>query len=249
MTTRSASSTARLLGAWLLGMVAACHAEDDGRRHANARPREAIDRLCLCDGRPDCEDFNVWGRSMFVDGNLALNDCASDQTAALYGDWRLGDAGSHLFDWQGEARRGAVFPVPGRTAVSLLCTDEHWQIHSPYVALRFDPDGFEWARLTDDDVFIPFRGEASIDDMFVATATLDAVDGDPAPHLTVSVTGADGSATAHGDLEPGDAFPWGGYRAQIVRIVAPQETVLGALGWVEVHLSEETGLHHGPASP
>jgi hypothetical protein len=189
----------------------------------------------------------VWGGpSLLVDSHLALNDCASDQTAALYGDWPLGDAGSHLFDWQADARRGAVFPVPGHTALSLLCRDEHWQIHSPDVAVRFDPDGFEWARLTDDDVFIPFRGEASIDDVSVATATLGEVDGDAATHLTVSVTEADGSTTAHRDLEPGDAFPWGGYRAQIVRIVEPQETVLGALGWVEVHLSGEAGLPHGP---
>ncbi len=246
MTTRIPLCAASLLGAWLLGTVAACHA-DDGRHRANARPREAIDRLCLCDGRPFCEDFNVWGSStLLVGAHVALNDCAGDQTASLYGDWALGDAGSHLFDWEADARRGAVFPVPSHTALNLLCEDEHWQVHSPDVMVRFDPDGFEWARLTDDDVFIPFRGEASIDDVFVATATLDAVDGDPAPRLTVSVAGSDGSTTAHGDLEPGDAFPWGGYRAQIVRIVAPQETVLGALGWVEVHLSEETGLPRRP---
>ena len=139
-------------------------------------------------------------------------------------------------------RPGGVFPVPGYTAVSLSCSDEHWQVHSPDIGLRFDPDGFDWAKLAADDVFIPLRGKASIEDVSVATATLDAVDGDRDRRLTVSITEADASTAAHDGLEPGDTFPWGRYRARVVRIVAPQGATLGAIGWVEIHLSDEAGL-------
>ncbi len=239
--TACSRSAASLVLAFLLGMVAACHADGTRKNDANVQ-RTGVDALCLCDGRPFCEDFDLWGRSSLPGAHLALDDCARDKTASLYGDWPLTDADSHTFYWEADVRPGGVFPVPGYTAVSLSCFDEHRQVHSPDIGLRFDPDGFDWAKLTADDVFIPLRGKASVDDVSVATATLDAVDGDRDPRLTVSITEADASTAAHGGLEPGDAFPWGGYRARVVRIVAPQAATLGAIGWVEVHLSEEAAL-------
>jgi hypothetical protein len=137
-------------------------------------------------------------------------------------------------------RFGGVFPAFNRVGTNLGCFDEHPPAHTPDVGVRVDPDGFSWAKLEGDDVFIPLRGKATLDHVLVAKARLDTGDAALVPRVTVSVEGSGASPLAYPGLGPGDSFPWGGRRAAVVRIVAPEEGLIGAIGWVEIHLSEGT---------
>ena len=87
------------------------------------------------------------------------------------------------------------------------------------------------------EVFIPFDGEATIDHDFHAKARLDGRDDVSAARVTISVVGSDSARTEHHGVGSGDTFPWGSYRAFVVRVVEPQDGRLGAIGWIQIKLS------------
>jgi hypothetical protein len=229
-------SAAALISATMV--VTACHAGDDERR-ARARltdPAYQVDLFkVLCDGGTYCDDFDRTHPSMTA-LHLELADCMASETAVLFGSWSVGSDSSR-FGWEAEVRYGGVFPTFHRVGTNLGCFDEHPPAHTPDVGVRVDPDGYEWAKLEGDDVFIPFRGKATLDNAFAARVALDVGAPGPVPRVTVSLEGPDASLTSVANLGPGDTFSWGGHRARIVRVVAPQEGLVGAIGWVEIALS------------
>ena len=192
----------------------------------------------ICDGKRYCDDFNRASPEVFFGALIGLTDWLPHEPAVLFGSWSIEDAASRPFEWAAEVRVGGVFPSRAHMATNIGCFEEHREIHSPAVAVAIDPDGFAWARLEGDDVFIPFHGKATIDGDIHATAALDRPDAAAPARVTVSVDERDASPTAHGGLASGDTFPWGAHRATIVRIVTPQDSVLGAIGWVEIRLAD-----------
>jgi hypothetical protein len=200
-------------------------------------PVDGQERLwdALCNGVGKCTDVYHADPEWFFGGRIGLVDCARDQTATLFGEWPDGDAGPWHFAWRAEVRVGGVFPSLGQATTITGCIDMHWQIHSPTISLAVGPDRLAWARLEDDDVFVPFQGSAALDHTWVATAALEATDGAP-PRIDVSVHQGDASLAAFDGLKTGDSFPWGPHRAVVFRIVPPQPGMLGAVGWVEVRL-------------
>jgi hypothetical protein len=220
-------------------VVTACHARDDERQQ-RARPTDPAYQVdlfkILCDGGTYCDDFDRMHPSMTA-LHLELADCKASETALLFGSWSVADANSPLFGWEAEVRYGGVFPAFNRVGTNLGCFDEHPPGHTPDVGVRVDPEGFEWARLEGDDVFIPFRGKATIDHAFTASAKLDIGASGAGSRVTVFVEGPDASLGSFPGLGPGDGFSWGGHRAAIVRIVTPQDGLVGAIGWVEIDLS------------
>jgi hypothetical protein len=235
--------------AWLVAAVSsasmvmtACHAGTERRERAKlSDPARQVDLfVVLCDGGTPCDDFDRKSPTMVDTLHLELADCLGSETAALFGSWSVAGADSRLFAWEAEVRYGGVFPAFHHLGANLGCFDEHPPAHSPDVGIRSDPDGFDWAQLEGDDVFIPFRGQATLDHALVARARLDTGDAAAAPRVTVSVEGPDATPVAHPGLGPGDSFSWGGYRAAVVRIIPPQEALVGAIGWVEIRLSGGT---------
>jgi len=222
-----------------LATTMACRGQGDRSADAGtAPPAVQVDLYqTLCDGSRFCDDVDYRHPDLFFGAHVGVTSCAPDQRSVLFGSWSVGDAESRPFEWEAEVRPGGVFPSLGHVGTTLGCGNEHPQAPSPEVEVAMDPAGFAWAKLEGDDVFIPMRGTATIDHEFPARAVIAPADDGSAPRATVSVEGPDASAARHGDLGPGDSFPWGDHRAAVVRIVAPQDTLLGAIGWVEVHLS------------
>jgi hypothetical protein len=219
--------------------TAACRTHGDRTGETGSANRGRVDlSVALCDGKSPCEDFDFRSPEMFLHAHVSLTDCFPDQTALLFGAWSVEDAGARPFEWQAEVRLGGVFPSIGHVSTNLGCTDEYTQMHSPDIGLAIDPDGFAWAKLAGEDVFIPFRGTATVDHDFHATAVVDAAGAAAAPRVTVSVDGPDAPPTRQAGLGPGDSFAWGSYRAVVVRVVAPQDGLLGAIGWVEIALAD-----------
>jgi hypothetical protein len=219
-------------------VVTACHLRDDDRRErVRLDPAYKVDLFkVLCDGGTYCDDFDRSHPSMTA-LHLELADCKEGETAVLFGSWSAADSSSPLFGWEAEVRYGGVFPAFHRVGANLGCFDEHPPAHTPDVGVRVDPDDFDWARLEGDDVFIPFRGKATIDRAFIASAKLDIGPSAAGPRVTVSVEGPDASLGSFPGIGPGDSFSWGSHRAAIVRVVAPQDGLIGAIGWVEIDLS------------
>jgi hypothetical protein len=228
-----------LMLASAVAATAACRTHGDRTGEEGSASGGRVDlSVALCDGKSPCEDFDFLSPEMFLHAHVSLTDCFPNQTALLFGAWSVRDAGSRPFEWQAEVRLGGVFPSIGHVSTNLGCTDEYTQMHSPDVGLAIDPDGFAWAKLAGQDVFIPFRGTATVDGDFHATAEFDAADAAAAPRVTVSVDGPDAPPTRHADLGRGDSFAWSSYRAVVVRVVAPQDGLLGVIGWVEIRLTD-----------
>jgi hypothetical protein len=229
----------------IFGLVAACHGDETVGGHVGPkgsgrtvlRPGEVDLYRAFCDGNSVCEDFDDHGEAFFGDA-MKVVDCVANQTVLLAGWWLVEDAASRPFEWEAEVRIGGVFPTRGHVATNTFCVDEHWQMHSPDVGVAFDPNGFAWARLEGEDVFIPLRGKATIDHEFHATAVVDPSDAASALHVRVTVEGPDASRAFSGDLGHGDSFQWGTRRATVVRVVAPEAGLLGPIGWVEIRLAD-----------
>ncbi len=231
----------------LLGVVAACHSEEPvdapfPRRDGGGRSRPGVDLTGLCSGKSVCADFG--SDRVFYGDVIRLDDCAVNGAALLNGFWWVEDAGSRPFEWEAEVRVGGVFPTRGHMATNLYCDKAHGQAHTPDVGLAFDPPDFAWARLEDDDVFIPLGGKAEIDHELHASAVLEGPNAASTGHVRVTVVGRDGYPAVWYGLERGDDFQWGRHRATVVRIVAPQAGVLGAIGWVEIELADVEGNPH-----
>jgi hypothetical protein len=219
-------------------VLTACRTRNDERRQRAplGDPAYQVDLFkVLCDGGAYCDDFDRTHPSM-TDLHLELADCLTGETAVLSGSWPVASPDSVLFAWEAEVRYGGVFPAFHRVGANLGCFDEHPPAHTPDVGVRVDPDGFEWAKLQRDDVFIPFRGRATLDHASSARARLDTGTLGSVPSVTVTVDGPDASLGAFLGLAPGDSFSWGRHRAAIVRVVAPQEELVGTIGWVEIRL-------------
>jgi hypothetical protein len=221
--------------------MAACHGHGD-REQETTSVVDASHPVTLydfvCDGKRYCHDFDYRHPDPFLGASIGVTECKAKQTAVLFGFWSVQDASSRPFEWSAEVRFGGVFPSLGHVGTNMGCGNEHPQALSPEAIVAADPDGFAWAMLDGDDVFIPLRGEATIDHAVHATAVLDGTDSASAPRVTVSTEEPPAPPSAHRGLGLRDSFPWGGHRATVVRVVAPQDGVLGAIGWVEVSLSD-----------
>jgi hypothetical protein len=87
--------------------------------------------------------------------------------------------------------------------------------------------------LADDDVYIPLKGEASLDSGWVATAQLVGGGSDGgAVAATIAVAHRSEPPVVHPALRVGDAFPWSDREATLVRIVEPRPPHV--TGWIEV---------------
>jgi hypothetical protein len=171
--------------------------------------------------------------------SIGVDHCETDAgPAAFFGGWQVhGEQPS--FEWKGPVRTGGVFPSVGYLATPVQCTPKDRCFPFPSSTVAVSLTGFDWATLQGDDVFIPFGGQATIERGFHATASLDAGADAAAARATIWAEGLHGAQTT--DTAPGDTFGWGRYLASVVRIVQPQDGVLGPVGWVEVRLSEPTG--------
>jgi hypothetical protein len=210
------------------------------RRHHEPRDEGAGEPadlyLAICTGKRVCDDFDSREPARFFDAFVGITDCVKD-AGALFGSWQIEDADSRPFEWKANVRRGGVFPSLGHTATNLGCGFYRPQAPLANGAVALDPDGFAWAKLERDDVFIPLGGEATIRHEFHATASLDQPGDASIPRTTVSVEGSRAARTVYAGLGRGDRFPWGKDGATVVRVVGPQSGVLGAIGWVEIELT------------
>jgi hypothetical protein len=203
-------------------------------------------RDMFCDGARRCADLDYRQPGPQYGAQIGVNDCLTHQVAVLYGSWSLDDAGSRPFEWEAPVWPGGIFPTLGHVAANFGCGNQHPQEVSPEALVGFDLDGFDWARLQGDDVFIPVDGKATIDHGPKASATFDERAGRASPRATVSIEGPHGSSTIHAGVERGDSFPWGNRRATVVRVVASQGKMLVPIGWIEVALSDGMAPAPGP---
>ncbi len=236
--------TILLVAASTIATMIACRNAHDrngaARADTSIADGEPVDLYhAVCDGKRYCDDFDSLHPERFFDAIVGITSCQSDGEAALFGSWRVGDAESRPFEWTAHVRRGGVFPSLGYTATSLDCGIYRPQAPLANVIVALDPDGFAWAKLQGDDVFIPLGGEATIDHEFHASALLEQGSDASTARITVSVEGPHDARTVHRGLGRGDRFPWGDDGATVVRLVDRQDGLLGAIGWVEIALSVE----------
>jgi hypothetical protein len=232
----------------ILSMLTSCAAPATvSRAHRDAGPEPASppaeDPLfdTTCESRQYCRDIDVENPDLDFGAEIGLVDCTAYKGASLRGSWPV-EGTTAQFEWQAEARVNSVFPTLGPMVTYLGCAQRHPEVHSPEVLIARNPDGLDWARLEGDDVFIPLSGSATLDRVFHATAVLDARDGASEPRVTVSIEEPPLARppARHPDLGRGDGFSWGYHRATVIRIVPTQERALGAIGWVEINLSDGT---------
>jgi len=238
-----------LMLAWSSAVLAGCRARNDRRGDAGSAnlPGHVVLYDVLCRGQTDCERIYYDRPEQLFGASIGITDCDdTPEDATLVGSWSVEDATSGRFEWQALAPPGGVFPSLGHLGASIGCGNLHRQVRSPMVIVALDPDGFAWAKLEDGDLFIPLYGKATVDHDFHATATLDAPQSPSAPRATVYVDAPGASPTVFGNLGPGDGFSWGEHRATVVRVVAPGGGNLGAIGWVEVHLTDGVAPPGGP---
>ncbi len=225
----------------LSGIAGALGCRESGDRRPDAgrsSPSASIDLAgALCDGATICDDFDRRGPELFFGALIGIVDCLTGDGASLLGSWPLDDAGSYPFEWEADVRLGGFFPTLGHVAVEIGCGNEHPQEPLPDTGVALDPDGFAWARLEGDNVFIPIHGKATLGGRSSATASLDNRDVPSSLRTTVTTTGPDAPPTVHGGLGPGDTFPWGFATARVVRVVPAQDGLPGPIGWVEIALS------------
>ncbi len=242
MTTPPTRIATALIAASTLAAAIACRADN---RSGNARNDASVTAgpqtdlyLAVCDGKRYCDDFDSRYPERFFDAFVGVTACdRKDVMATLFGYWQVADAEARPFEWKADVRLGGLLPSLGHTITSVGCSIYRPQSPLASAVVALDPDGFAWAQLEGEDVFIPFRGEATIDHEFHATAALEPLGDAATPAVTVSVEGPHDPRTVHRGLGRGDRFPWGGYIATLVRVVTPQDGVLGAIGWVEIGLS------------
>ena len=198
----------------------------------------------VCRDRARCDDFDSRWPYRYRDAFVGISGCVGKETVNLFGSWGEADAEPTFFEWKAPVRVGGVFPSHAFTAASLGCVTNPPNFPFPGVIMAFEPSDFEWAALAHEDVFIPLQGEATLDHEFRATATLDSRGDASALSVSVALGAPDASGIEHHALGVGDRFAWGSHGATVVRVVEPQDGVLGAIGWVEVKLSDGARDRH-----
>ena len=222
-----------------LAGVAASMACDDHPKVGSGCPavNSAIDlRKAVCGSRGVCNDIAADEPPRFRGAYIGLDSCRTANGAALFGSWQIDGATPSAFEWKAPVRAGGVFPSRGYLATPVHCApaDRCYPFSTTTVALFLT--GFDWVEPDADNVFIPLHGVATIDHAFHASATLDERRDAAAARATILAEDLHGAETT--DASVGDAFPWGRYLASVVRIIEPQDGMLGPVGWVEVRLSE-----------
>lgn len=115
----------------------------------------------------------------------------------------------------GHRAEGRCVPFPSIRRRKHRLREPRQQLSLSGVIAVFEPQGFDWAALADDEVFIPFQGEATLDHSFRATATLDRAADGSATHVNVSLGDLDASHTETPALGAGDRFAWGSHEATV----------------------------------
>src|ERR1019366_3023674 len=189
-----------------------------------------------CDSHDICHYIYGHPPQNIRGATIGLDSCGSSDDATFFGSWQLDDASSRAFKWRGPVRIGGMFPSRGYLASPVQCTPADRCYPYPTTTVAVALTGSDWPKLDDDDVFIPLHGLATIDHAFHASATLDDRGDAAGARATIFAEGVHGAKTT--DAGVGDAFPWGRSLASVVRIVEPQDGVLGPVGWVEIKLSD-----------
>jgi hypothetical protein len=201
--------------------------------------------VCLVRGACDSaySDLPLGFKSTYT----GVRECADVVEPDLFGGWPLDDAGAHSFEWNASILAGGVFPSLDSLAVPIGCAKPRESYPFAMATIAFDLTGVDWAKPANDDVFILFQGESTVDHEFHATATFDEHEDGAPSRATIVADGPSGRETRHAGA--GDAFGWGPYRASVVRIIKPQYDELEPIGWVEIKLSEPKPDAGRPARP
>jgi hypothetical protein len=222
-----------------LAGVAASVACDDQRKVGGECPEvnSPIDiAKAVCGSRGVCTYMSTHDAIQIRGAYIGLDSCGTADGAAFFGSWQVDGAPSRAFAWKGPVRTGGVFPSRGYLATPVQCTPANRCYPFATTTVAVALTDFDWVEPDDDNVFIPLHGLATIDQAFHASATLDERRDAAAARATILAEGLLGAQTI--DAGVGDAFPWGRYLASVVRIVEPQDGLLGPVGWVEIRLSE-----------
>ena len=160
----------------------------------------------------------------------------------------MGDSGSETFEWVANVRVGGAFPSGHEVTIEASCVRMHRQVDDVFAIFAPATARFASVALENDDIFIPIAGQATVGKQFSATAALQpASETSPNPRVTIETNGGD-APRSFPDLAAGNAFPWGPYRATLVRIVPPNDAArYGEIGWAEIRL--ERGALPSDAGP
>jgi hypothetical protein len=132
---------------------------------------------------------------------------------------------------------GGIFALPDGMVRLALCEGAtmHGRMMPPLGVLELDPPiSLAWAALGEGNVIIPLGGDATLDQEFRATATLEPESDAGLASVTVNLTGPSPLPAVHRRLHRGDVFAWGKTQAKIVRIIEPASKLVG---WIEIALS------------
>jgi hypothetical protein len=220
----------------LAAVLAAC-----GRWHGGGVREGEADAAPWC-GPMECHDVpDGWAREI-LGGLVFIRSFGSPCVMTV--EWDLSDRTDYGFQAKFAAQKGDVLPSRRGLFELLSCDklDPRGRPGKEFAILHYaiffhgDHDLPTELAIAPDDVFIPLKGEASLDWEWVATAELVDSGGDgglPSAAITVVHRSQPVSDVVHPRVRVGDTFRWSHRMATVVRIVEPQPPHLA--GWIEVN--------------
>jgi hypothetical protein len=139
------------------------------------------------------------------------------------------------------ASRGQLIPYAAAVVKLVECTEFTYvqRVYAPRATVDANFAKFASLAPRKDTVVLAFGGDALLEQEERAVATYgtsNVTGGRAADSVTVQVTTTSEEQHVHRGMAVGCTFPWGAYRATIVRIVEPSPSVVG---WAEVELTRD----------
>jgi len=222
-----------------LAGVAACSHDEEAPR--TPERRDELDEEChatmTCSDLPNELEEPGWGGVRDYVGDPRGGTDAACEFVLPYSPPRV-PAHVEARVW---ATRGKLFPSgPG---VMKLVECSWWthvqRLYEPTARVNANFALYRSSAPRQDTIVLAFTGDALLEEKARAVASYEAPTAGGTAAVTVSVTPYDAydpfnPPEVHRGLSVGSSFPWGAYRATIVRIVEPSASVVG---WAEVELT------------
>ncbi len=215
----------------------ACQCSDS--RPLEKGPALTPDMTCF---EPACLEFGgrVFGELPRVvkgaDFDLSTDPCE------LFVAWDVGPPSAVRFQAKMYPFPGDILPLPEGFAKMQFCLGVRQGptgARRPVAGVWTEPE-VALPALAPDDVFIPLRGEATLNGNLYTHAVIEQRGPTHGVPLSVRIgIAARGKGSSFEGLHEGDTFTWGDYHATVVHIVVSVDGVSGTLddGWIEVNLS------------
>ena len=217
----------------LVGLCAGCHSPCD----------EGYDRLPVDPCRThQCEyiEARAPGEAPYLLKGAAFDIRDFGLACPIDVSWPLSNERSRRFQAMVLPEKGDLFPLRDGLVELSFCQPLRHQppVRAPYAAVVVNPDTARWPPLAPDEVFIPMRGDATLDETTYVSVRSDRQPDGGVASPFISVFFSSAQAPYRG-LREGDAFRWGDTEARIVRIVRTCDW-WDSCGWVVVRLSART---------